>query len=100
LIISPALFVRMRRHQLRLPLAVVDRNFARPPADEIEDVGGKLLTRSRPEVSSPEGFAWTHYLVLPPLEAINGDWPRRKLSQCWQSSDPALVGDGMSYGKE
>jgi chemosensory pili system protein ChpA (sensor histidine kinase/response regulator) len=69
LIISPALFVRCGSTNFALPLAVVEE-IRRLRADEIEDVGGKLLTKVRDVVT--EVVRLDSYLGLPPLEAING----------------------------
>jgi chemosensory pili system protein ChpA (sensor histidine kinase/response regulator) len=69
LIISPALFVRCGTFTFALPLAVVDE-IRRLRADEIEDVGGKLLTKVRDVVT--EVVRLDSYLGLPPLEAVNG----------------------------
>jgi chemosensory pili system protein ChpA (sensor histidine kinase/response regulator) len=69
LIISPALFVRSGAHNFALPLAVVEE-IRRIRADEIEDVGGKLLTKVRDIVT--EVVRLDSYLGLPPLEPING----------------------------
>jgi chemosensory pili system protein ChpA (sensor histidine kinase/response regulator) len=69
LIISPALFVRCGAHHFALPLAVVEE-IRRLRADEIEDVGGKLLTKVRDVVT--EVVRLDSYLGLPPLEPING----------------------------
>ncbi len=69
LIISPALFVRCGTTNFALPLAVVEE-IRRLRADEIEDVGGKLLTKVRDVVT--EVVRLDTYLGLPPLEAING----------------------------
>jgi len=69
LIISPALFVRCGATHFALPLAVVEE-IRRLRADEIEDVGGKLLTKVRDVVT--EGVRLDSYLGLPPLEPING----------------------------
>jgi chemosensory pili system protein ChpA (sensor histidine kinase/response regulator) len=69
LIISPALFVRCGGVSFALPLAVVEE-IRRIRADEIEDVGGKLLTKVRDVVT--EVVRLDSYLGLPPLEAING----------------------------
>src|SRR6202790_4287057 len=69
LIISPALFVRCGSHHFALPLAVVEE-IRRIRADEIEDVGGKLLTKVRDTVT--EVVRLDSYLGLPPLEPING----------------------------
>ncbi len=69
LIISPALFVRCGSTSFALPLAVVEE-IRRLRADEIEDVGGKLLTKVRDVVT--EVVRLDSYLGLPPLETING----------------------------
>jgi chemosensory pili system protein ChpA (sensor histidine kinase/response regulator) len=69
LIISPALFVRCGATNFALPLAVVEE-IRRLRADEIEDVGGKLLTKVRDVVT--EVIRLDTYLGLPPLEPING----------------------------
>jgi chemosensory pili system protein ChpA (sensor histidine kinase/response regulator) len=69
LIISPALFVRCGTNHFALPLAVVEE-IRRLRADEIEDVGGKLLTKVRDVVT--EVVRLDSYLGLPPLEPING----------------------------
>jgi chemosensory pili system protein ChpA (sensor histidine kinase/response regulator) len=69
LIISPALFVRCGATNFALPLAVVEE-IRRIRADEIEDVGGKLLTKVRDVVT--EVVRLDNYLGLPPLEPING----------------------------
>jgi chemosensory pili system protein ChpA (sensor histidine kinase/response regulator) len=69
LIISPALFVRCGEFNFALPLAVVEE-IRRLRADEIEDVGGKLLTKVREVVT--EVVRLDSYLGLPPLEPING----------------------------
>jgi chemosensory pili system protein ChpA (sensor histidine kinase/response regulator) len=69
LIISPALFVRCGAFHFALPLAVVEE-IRRLRADEIEDVGGKLLTKVREIVT--EVVRLDSYLGLPPLEPING----------------------------
>jgi chemosensory pili system protein ChpA (sensor histidine kinase/response regulator) len=69
LIISPALFVRCGTTNFALPLAVVDE-IRRLRADEIEDVGGKLLTKVRDVVT--EVVRLDTYLGLPPLEPVNG----------------------------
>ena len=69
LIISPALFVRCGGASFALPLGVVEE-IRRIRADEIEDVGGKLLTKVRDVVT--EVVRLDTYLGLPPLEAING----------------------------
>jgi chemosensory pili system protein ChpA (sensor histidine kinase/response regulator) len=69
LIISPALFVRCGATNFALPLAVVEE-IRRLRADEIEDVGGKLLTKVRDVVT--EVVRLDTYLGLPPLEPMNG----------------------------
>ena len=69
LIISPALFIRCGGTSFALPLAVVEE-IRRLRADEIEDVGGKLLTKVRDVVT--EVIRLDTYLGLPPLEPING----------------------------
>jgi chemosensory pili system protein ChpA (sensor histidine kinase/response regulator) len=69
LIISPALFVRCGSFNFALPLAVVEE-IRRIRADEIEDVGGKLLTKVRDIVT--EVVRLDSYLGLPPLEPVNG----------------------------
>jgi chemosensory pili system protein ChpA (sensor histidine kinase/response regulator) len=69
LIISPALFIRCGTSHFALPLAVVEE-IRRLRSDEIEDVGGKLLTKVRDVVT--EVIRLDTYLGLPPLEPING----------------------------
>jgi chemosensory pili system protein ChpA (sensor histidine kinase/response regulator) len=69
LIISPALFVRCGTSSYALPLAVVEE-IRRLRADEIEDIGGKLLTKVRDVVT--EVVRLDTYLGLPPLEPVNG----------------------------
>jgi chemosensory pili system protein ChpA (sensor histidine kinase/response regulator) len=69
LIISPALFVRCGGTSFALPLAVVEE-IRRLRADEIEDIGGKLLTKVRDVVT--EVVRLDTYLGLPPLEPVNG----------------------------
>src|SRR5437899_1063179 len=69
LIISPALFVRCGAANFALPLAVVEE-IRRLRADEIEDIGGKLLTKVRDVVT--EVIRLDSYLGLPPLEPVNG----------------------------
>jgi chemosensory pili system protein ChpA (sensor histidine kinase/response regulator) len=69
LIISPALFIRCGATHFALPLAVVEE-IRRLRADEIEDVGGKLLTKVRDVVT--EVVRLDSYLGLPPLEPVNG----------------------------
>lgn len=69
LIISQALFVRCGTSVFALPLAVVEE-IRRLRPDEIEDVGGKLLTRVRDVVT--EVVRLDLQLALPPLEPLNG----------------------------
>ena len=69
LIISPALFVRCGTTHFALPLQVVEE-IRRLRADEIEDIGGKLITKVRDVVT--EVIRLDGYLGLPPLEPING----------------------------
>ena len=69
LIISPALFVRCGGTSFALPLAVVEE-IRRIRADEIEEIGGKLLTKVRDVVT--EVVRLDTYLGLPPLEPVNG----------------------------
>lgn len=69
LIISPALFVRCGALTFALPLAVVEE-IRRLRADEIEDIGGKLLTKVRDVVT--EVVRLDTYLGLPALEPVNG----------------------------
>jgi len=69
LIISPALFLRCGSAHFALPLAVVEE-IRRLRADEIEDIGGKLLTKVRDVVT--EVIRLDSYLGLPALEPING----------------------------
>jgi chemosensory pili system protein ChpA (sensor histidine kinase/response regulator) len=69
LIISPALFIRCGTTNFALPLAVVEE-IRRLRSDEIEDVGGKLLTKVRDVVT--EVVRLDTYLGLPPLEPVNG----------------------------
>jgi chemosensory pili system protein ChpA (sensor histidine kinase/response regulator) len=69
LIISPALFVRCGGCSYALPLGVVEE-IRRIRSDEIEDIGGKLITKVRDVVT--EVVRLDTYLGLPPLEAING----------------------------
>ncbi len=69
LIISPALFLRCGDTNFALPLAVVEE-IRRLRPDEIEDVGGKLLTKVRDVVT--EVIRLDSYLGLPQLEPING----------------------------
>ncbi|HEV2297779.1 MAG TPA: response regulator [Candidatus Acidoferrales bacterium] len=69
LIISQALFVRCGATLFALPLAFVEE-IRRLRADQIEEVGGKLLTRVRDEVI--DVVRLDARLALPPLETING----------------------------
>jgi len=69
LIISQALFVRCGTAVFALPLAVVEEIRRLKPA-EIEDVGGKLLTRVRDVVT--EVVRLDLQLGLAPLEPVNG----------------------------
>jgi chemosensory pili system protein ChpA (sensor histidine kinase/response regulator) len=69
LIISQALFVRCGTAVFALPLAVIEEIRRLKPA-EIEDVGGKLLTRVRDVIT--EVVRLDLQLALPPLEPING----------------------------
>lgn len=69
LIISQALFVRCGTTTFAFPLAVVEEIRRLRPAD-IEDVGGKLLTRVRDVVT--EVVRLDSQLALPPIEPING----------------------------
>src|SRR6202041_106850 len=69
LIISQALFVRCGTSVFALPLAVVEE-IRRLKPGEIEDVGGKLLTRVRDVVT--EVVRLDVQLALPPLEPFNG----------------------------
>jgi chemosensory pili system protein ChpA (sensor histidine kinase/response regulator) len=69
LIISQALFVRCGMSTFAFPLAVVEEIRRLRPAD-IEDVGGKLLTRVRDVVT--EVVRLDSQLALPPFEPING----------------------------
>jgi chemosensory pili system protein ChpA (sensor histidine kinase/response regulator) len=69
LIISPALFVKCGTANFALPLAVVEE-IRRIRADEIEDVGGKLLTKVRDVVT--EVVRLDTHLGLPTLEPVNG----------------------------
>jgi chemosensory pili system protein ChpA (sensor histidine kinase/response regulator) len=69
LIISQALFVRCGNSTFALPLAVIEEiRRVKPP--EIEDVGGKLLTRVRDVVT--EVVRLDLQLGLPALEPMNG----------------------------
>ncbi|MGA8145047.1 MAG: hybrid sensor histidine kinase/response regulator [Candidatus Acidiferrales bacterium] len=69
LIISQALFVRCGTLTFALPLAFVEE-IRRLRPEEIEDVGGKLLTRVRGAVT--EVVRLDLQLALPPLEPLNG----------------------------
>jgi chemosensory pili system protein ChpA (sensor histidine kinase/response regulator) len=69
LIISQALFVRCGAATFALPLAFVEE-IRRLRPEEIEDVGGKLLTRVRGAVT--EVVRLDLQLALPPLEPLNG----------------------------
>ena len=69
LIISQALFIRSGSVTLAMPLAVVEEIRRLRPA-EIEDVGGKLLTRVRGVVT--EVVRIDNALGLAPIEPING----------------------------
>lgn len=69
LIISQALFVRCGKSTFAFPLAVVEE-IRRLRPEQIEDVGGKLLTRVRDVVT--EVVRLDLQLSLPPLEPQNG----------------------------
>jgi len=69
LIISQALFVRCGTSVFAFPLAVIEEIRRLRPAD-IEEVGGKLLTRVRDVVT--EVLRLDLQLALPPLEPLNG----------------------------
>jgi chemosensory pili system protein ChpA (sensor histidine kinase/response regulator) len=69
LIISQALFVRCGKSVFAFPLAVVEE-IRRLRPNEIEDVGGKLLTRVRDVIT--EVVRLDLQLALPPLEPMNG----------------------------
>ena len=69
LIISQALFIRSGATTLAMPLAVVEE-IRRVRPEEIEDVGGKLLTKVRGIVT--EVIRLDTALGLAPLEPING----------------------------
>jgi chemosensory pili system protein ChpA (sensor histidine kinase/response regulator) len=69
LIISQALFVRCGKSVFAFPLAVVEE-IRRLRPSEIEDVGGKLLTRVRDVVT--EVVRLDLQLSLPALEPLNG----------------------------
>ncbi len=69
LIISQALFIRSGATTLAMPLAVVEE-IRRVRPEEIEDVGGKLLTKVRGIVT--EVIRLDTALGLAPLEPVNG----------------------------
>jgi chemosensory pili system protein ChpA (sensor histidine kinase/response regulator) len=69
LIISQALFIRSGATILAMPLAVVEE-IRRVRPEEIEDVGGKLLTKVRGTVT--EVVRLDTALALAPLEPVNG----------------------------
>ena len=69
LIISQALFIRLGSTTLAMPLAVVEEIRRLRPA-EIEDIGGKLLTKVRGVVT--EVVRLDSVLALPPIEPVNG----------------------------
>jgi len=69
LIISQALFVRCGNHMFALPLSFVEE-IRRLRASEIEEVGGKLLTKVRDVVT--EIVRLDSALGLEPIEPING----------------------------
>jgi chemosensory pili system protein ChpA (sensor histidine kinase/response regulator) len=69
LIISQALFLRSGTTLLAMPLAVVEE-IRRLRPEEIEDVGGKLLTKVRGVVT--EVIRLDNALALPPIEPVNG----------------------------
>ncbi len=69
LIISQALFVRCGNSTFALPLAVIEEIRRVKPSD-IEDVGGKLLTRVRDVIT--EVVRLDLQLSLPALEPMNG----------------------------
>ncbi len=69
LIISQALFVRCGNSVFAFPLAVVEE-IRRLRPSEIEDVGGKLLTRVRDVIT--EVVRLDLQLALPALEPLNG----------------------------
>jgi chemosensory pili system protein ChpA (sensor histidine kinase/response regulator) len=69
LIISQALFVRCGSSMFALPLAVVEE-IRRLKTAEIEEVGGKLLTKVRDVVT--EVVRLDHALGLEPIQPING----------------------------
>ncbi len=69
LIISQALFVRSGASVFAFPLAFVEE-IRRVKPDEIEEVGGKLLTKVRGAVT--ECVRLDAQLGLPPIEPVNG----------------------------
>jgi chemosensory pili system protein ChpA (sensor histidine kinase/response regulator) len=69
LIISQALFVRCGKHVFALPLSFVEE-IRRLRVEEIEDVGGKLLTKVRDAVT--EIVRLDHALALESIEPVNG----------------------------
>jgi chemosensory pili system protein ChpA (sensor histidine kinase/response regulator) len=69
LIISQALFVRCNEALFALPLAVVEE-IRRLRDDEIEEVGGKLLTKVRDVVT--EVVRLDTHLGLEPVKPVNG----------------------------
>ena len=69
LIISQALFVRCGQSQFAFPLSFVEE-IRRISDPEIEDVGGKLLTKVRDVVT--EVVRLDRELGLPPIEPMNG----------------------------
>ncbi|HSA93553.1 MAG TPA: Hpt domain-containing protein [Terriglobales bacterium] len=72
LIISQALFVRCGTHSFAMPLAFVEE-IRRLNQSEIEEVGGKLLTRVRDVVT--EIVRLDQQLGLEPIQPVNG-WYR------------------------
>jgi chemosensory pili system protein ChpA (sensor histidine kinase/response regulator) len=69
LIISQALFIRCGEMSFAFPLSFVEE-IRRVPANTIEEVGGKLLTKVRDVVT--EVVRLDAQLGLPPVEAVNG----------------------------
>ena len=69
LIISQALFLRAGTTVLAMPLAVVEE-IRRLRPEDVEDVGGKLLTKVRGVVT--EVVRLDSALALPPIEPVNG----------------------------
>ncbi|HEV3038378.1 MAG TPA: response regulator [Candidatus Angelobacter sp.] len=69
LIISQALFIRCGKHMFAMPLAFVEE-IRRLKENEIEEVGGKLLTKVRDVVT--EIVRLDSALGLEPIESING----------------------------